>query len=109
MRFPTASGGFWSFISPLTRSGGKWSDVITGINQETVFSAILWDEDRFGTADPEDHEYFTDYIERYAEQGADVYLLEYTTDENLIKEIDAYCKEKGFTYYVSDSLELTFG
>ena len=97
-----------TYLDAYCRSGGKWSDVITGINQETVFSAILWDEDRFGTADPEDHEYFTDYIERYADQGADIYLLEYTTDENLIKEIDAYCKDNGFTYYVSDSLELTF-
>ncbi len=97
-----------TYLDAYCRSGGKWLDVITGINQETVFSAILWDEDRFGTADPEDHEYFTDYIERYADQGADIYLLEYTTDENLIKEIDAYCKDKGFTYYVSDSLELTF-
>jgi hypothetical protein len=36
-------------------------------------------------------------------------LKRVASSENLIKEIDAYCKEKGFTYYASDSLELTFG
>ena len=87
-------------------SGGNWSDIISGINQESVFSAILWDGDKFGTADPEDHEYFTDYIERYAALGADIYLLEYTTDKKLIKQIDEYCEKHDFKYYASDSLEL---
>ena len=85
---------------------GSWDKVITGINQETVFSKILWDSDEFGTADPEDHKYFTDYIERYGNLGADIYLLEYTTDKKLIKEIDDYCNSKGFKYYISDSIEL---
>ena len=85
---------------------GSWDKVITGINQETVFSKILWDSDEFGTADPEDHKDFTDYIERYGNLGADIYLLEYTTDKKLIKEIDDYCNSKGFKYYISDSIEL---
>ena len=94
------------YLDAYCASGGNWSDVITGINQESVFSAILWDGDKFGTADPEDHEYFTDYIERYAALGADIYLLEYTTDKKLIKQIDEYCEKHDFKYYASDSLEL---
>ena len=86
--------------------GGKWSDVITGINQESVFSTILWDENKFGRAEEEDHEYFVSYITRYGDQGAKIYLLEYTTDEELVGEIDAFCKEHGYTYFVSDSIEL---
>ena len=80
--------------------------MITGINQETVFSAILWDSDSFGTAEEEDHENFCDYIERYSALGTDIYLLEYTTDKKLISQIDSYCKRKGFDYYISDSIEL---
>lgn len=94
------------YLDAYCKSGGKWSDVITGINQETVFSKIIWNKNKFGTAGKEDHKYFTGYIERYAQQGADIYLLEYTKDEKLIKEIEQYCKEKGFGYYVSDSIEL---
>ena len=95
-----------TFLDAYCRKGGEWSDVITGINQESVFSKILWDEDKFGTADPEDHEYFTDYIERYAALGADIYLLEYTTNEELTADIKTYCNKNGFEYYISDSLEL---
>ncbi len=95
-----------SYLDAYCNSGGHWDDVITGINQESVFSKILWDEDKFGTAEAKDKEYFQDYIERYAAKGADIYLLEYTTDKNLIKEIKEYCEEKAFNYYISDSLEL---
>ena len=46
------------------------------------------------------------YIETYGEQGADIFLLEYTTDEKLIWEINKYCKEKDFQYYISSGIEL---
>ena len=94
------------YLDSYCEAGGAWDKVITGINQESVFSKILWDSDEFGTADPEDHKYFIYYIERYSELGADIYLLEYTTDKKLIKEIDEYCNRNGFYYYVSDSIEL---
>ena len=95
------------YLDAYCKSGGKWSDVITGINQETVFSKIIWNKkDKFGTASKKDHKYFVSYIERYAKKGADIYLLEYSRDKKLISKIKAYCKKKGFGYYVSDSVEL---
>ncbi|MBQ6016814.1 MAG: endo alpha-1,4 polygalactosaminidase [Clostridiales bacterium] len=94
------------YLDAYCAAGGSWDDVITGINQETVFSKINWEDDSFGRADAEDHLYFKDYIERYDALGADIYLLEYTTDEKLIKEINRYCVQKGFYYYISDSIEL---
>ncbi len=94
------------YLDSYCKNGGSWRDVITGINQETVFSKIIWDKNKFGRAGKEDHKYFLSYIERYAKQGADIYLLEYTKDKNLIKEIEEYCANKGFGYYVSDSVEL---
>ena len=95
-----------TFLDAYCEQGGKWDDVISGINQESVFSTILWDEGKFGTAEPEDHEYFVSYIDRYGSQGAEIYLLEYTIDEELVKEIKAFCEERGYTYYVADSIEL---
>ena len=95
-----------TYLDAYCGSGGQWSEVITGINQETVFSRILWDGDKFGTASQEDQEYFQDYIERYASKGADIYLLEYTRNKHLISDIHDYCLKNGFDYYISDSLEL---
>ena len=95
-----------TYLDAYCESGGQWNDVITGINQETVFSRILWDGDRFGIASQEDREYFQDYIEKYAAKGAEIYLLEYTRDKRLISEIQDYCHKNGFDYYISDSVEL---
>ena len=95
-----------AFLDAYCNNGGKYDDVITGINQETVFSKIQWNEDRFSEASAEDHEYFCDYVEKYGDMGAKIFLLEYTKDEKLISNIDEYCKNHGYLYYVSDSLEL---
>lgn len=86
---------------------GNCSDVVTGINQECVFTAVNWEDDSFIRAEDEDHEYFMEYIEKFGEMGTEVYLLEYTTDEALAAEIQDYCSEKGFSCYIADSLELT--
>ena len=95
-----------TYLDAYCSGSGQWNDVITGINQETVFSKILWDQDCFDTAAQEDRAYFQDYIERYAAKGADIYLLEYTRDNNLTREIREYCRKNRFHYYISDSLEL---
>lgn len=95
-----------TFLDAWCEQRGTWDQVITGINQESVFSAILWDEDKFGTSEDEDREYFISYITRYGDLGAEICLLEYTTDEDLIETIDQFCKEHSFLYYVSDSIEL---
>jgi len=79
---------------------------VAGISQETVYSKILWGEDKFSKNSETDRLYYMNYIEKYAQLGADICLLEYTRDYNLIKEIKKYCLERGFKYYVSDSIEL---
>ena len=112
MRFLTGTGkeviinGGDAFLDAYCRSGGKWDDVITGIDQEEVFSRIDFEKGTFSSSSTEDREYYMDYIERYAALGADVYLLEYTRSPALRKKIAAYCEKNGFEYYVSDSVEL---
>ena len=103
---PVLINGGDAFVDAYCAAGGRWDEVMTGINQETVFSKILWDEDRFGTASDEDRTYFMDYIERYAAKGADIYLLEYTKSSSLAAQIREYCQKNGFDYYISDSIEL---
>lgn len=94
------------YVTEYLHKKGKSPSVISGVNQETVFSKIYFDEDKFGRADEEDEEYFKEYIEECHDYGLDIYLLEYTTDPDIIDMIDKYCKEHNYLYYISDSLEL---
>ena len=95
-----------SFLDAYTANSGDLFDVVTGINQESVFTAIDWDRGEFTEATAEDREYFMEYVEKYSKLGVRVYLLEYTRDKDLSKQIKDYCGEHGFSYYISESLEL---
>ena len=95
-----------TFLDAYCSKLGVWSDVVTGVNQETVFSKIDWDDENHGVSDPEDRAYFTEYLERYSKAGVKVYLLEYTKDSSLKSDIDNYCKNKNYAYYISESIEL---
>ena len=96
-----------AFLDTYTENGGSFFDVADGINQECVFTSIDWDNESFGMAEAEDEEYFKAYIEKYAAQGAVIYLLEYSEDPQHVHSIvDDYCYDHKFAYYISDSLEL---
>lgn len=81
-------------------------DLIRGVNQECVYTTIDFRHDKFEVNSEENREYLEEYIIKVKKYGLDVYLLEYTTDEKVKKEIIKYCDKKGFKYYISKSLEL---
>ena len=93
------------FVDAYCGAGGDWKKILTGINQESVFSCINWDDGTFEKVE-EEHKYFTEYIERYGKQGADIFLLEYTKDPQLMQEIQDYCAENHYQYYITDRIEL---
>lgn len=82
------------------------SDIMSGVNQECLFSAIDFSTSSFEENNREEYEYFESYIERCAADHIDVYLLEYTTDEALIARIQDYCEKNQYFYYISSSIEL---
>lgn len=82
------------------------SDIMSGVNQECVFTAIDFSDSCFRESTEEDFRYFESYIEKCAADNMDVYLLEYTTDMQLVSEIKDYCEEKNYFFYISSSIEL---
>ena len=98
------------FVTEYLERFGSADGVFDAVNQETVFSKIIWDEkDKFDEQDSAEREYFQEYLEMVHEKGIDVYLLEYTKDKRLTRKIRKYCKEKGYRYYVSGTLNLDAG
>lgn len=93
------------FVTQLILDGK--SGLIDGVNQEGVFSSIKdYDNDVFVKQDKDETEYFTQYLDMAKKAGLDVYLLEYTTDSGIAKEVETYCGREGFRYYISCSLGL---
>lgn len=104
---PIIINGGDTFVSEYLSRYDRLDNVMDAVNQETVFSMIDWDKETFSKNDDEEREYFQEYLEEISPFLQDVYLLEYTADDELIKEIEYYCYNHCFKYYISNSLELT--
>lgn len=95
-----------NFVTKYIDEHGSFRDIADGVNQESVFSRIEWEGNAFSENAPEEQEYFREYVEKVADNGGDVYLLEYTTDSGLASKIREYCTLHHFMYYISSTLEL---
>lgn len=102
---PVLVNGADLFVSRLIDEEEEW--LIQGVNQETVFSRILdYDKDKFGQQPDKENKYYTEYLDMCKDTGMDVFLLEYTTDQDVEKKISRYCEKNGFRYYISKHVNL---
>lgn len=103
---PVIINGGDQFVKEYLERNEHMDDILTGVNQETVFSSINFEDRTLGTQREITQEYYIDYLELVEQEGKDIFLLEYTTDSDLVERIYDYSEEKGWTYYISDSIEL---
>ena len=95
-----------TYVTEYRERYGDINHIMTGVNQESVWSAIDFDKGTFYEQTKETRDYYCKYLEACQADGMDVYLLEYTTDKKLIQKIKKYCNEHDFHFYISNSLEL---
>ena len=101
--------GGQSFLDDYLATGGSAFDIVNAINQEEVFSVIDWDTMTLRGRMPDERSTYTEPLERDAELGIYVFLLEYTQHAGIENEIRNFCQSQGttnFQYYISDSIEL---
>ena len=95
-----------TYVTEYRERYGTIDHIMTGVNQESVWSAIDFDKGTFYEQTKETRDYYCKYLEDCQADGMNVYLLEYTTDKKLIQKIKKYCNEHDFHFYISNSLEL---
>lgn len=97
-----------TYVSAYLKKNKNLKAILDGVNQESVFSRIIdYENDTFGESEKEDLEYFQEYLAKVKKNKKKVYLLEYTKDKKMKKKIKKYCKKKGYSYYISDSIDLS--
>ena len=94
------------FVLRYMEENKNLDDILTGVNQETVFSTIHFESHTFGTQTKKEHSYYMNYLNKINEKKKEIYLLEYTTNNQLIKKINRYARKRGWGFYISDSIEL---
>lgn len=103
---PVIINGGDEFVSAYLQKNQQVDDILTGVNQETVFSAIDFVDNEFGKQTKENQKYYLNYLNTLEVAGKDIFLLEYTTNSELAKGIQKYATERGWKYYISNSIEL---
>lgn len=94
------------FVELYARRNNQVNDILTGVNQETVFSTINFEDQTFGIQTEAEKNYYVEYLNAMEDLDKDIFLLEYTTNSHLRKEIQDYSKERGWNVYISNSIEL---
>lgn len=82
------------------------SSLFDGINQETVFTKINFDNKSCGKQKESETTYFKNYLLKVKRQGLSVYLLEYNASKSLSKKIDDYCQVNNFLWYNAKDIDL---
>ena len=78
-------------------------------HQEEVFSYIEdYKFNVFGYQNEGDKTYYQYVAKKAKGLGKEIYFLEYGISDKLAEEVDAYCKDKGYHYYISSTVDLTF-
>jgi len=95
-----------SYVREYLNRYGNLDDILDGVNQESVYTSIDWDNDSFSVNPEDERAYFLDYLQLVMDDGKDAYALEYATDEDIVKDAKAFAKQHDYTVYVSKSLEL---
>ena len=104
--FVMVNGGA-EFLDDMNENNDNVFDDIWAYHQEEVFSRILdYEHGGFGTQSQEDKEYYQEISSKMKEKGKEVFYLEYTTDANLKTEIENYCKDNSYHYYISNNVDL---
>ncbi|HWQ97476.1 MAG TPA: endo alpha-1,4 polygalactosaminidase [Clostridia bacterium] len=104
---PVIINGGDVFVSRAVLDADAPNRVITGVNQECVFTNINFTTGALIRQDRENTEYYQAYLARCKEAGLDVFLTEYAkSDNHIIEAIKDYCEANGFRYYVSPSINL---
>ena len=95
-----------AYVSKYLEENGNLDGILDGVNQESVFTSIDFDNKSFAENDEDTRDYYLEYLNSVMSDGKKAYVLEYTDDDKLKDYVIKECHKKGFIVYVSDSIEL---
>ena len=95
-----------TYVAEYRERYGAIDQIMTGVNQESVWSSIDFDSGTFREQTSETRDYFCKYLETCKADGVEVYLLEYTTNQKLIQKIKDTARSKTFIFIFPVPLNL---
>ncbi len=94
------------YVAEYCAENRDTKNILDGVNQECVFTAINWENESFEESSDDAEQYYLEYLKNLESFGVKIYLLEYTTDEETERTIREKANKLGYSVYISDDLEL---
>lgn len=95
-----------TFVTKYSHSHKNLKPILTGVNQECVFTSIDFKHNTTTSQKPSVRKYFLSYLSKLKRYKVKIYLLEYTKKKSIIDKINTYCKKHKYIYYASPDIEL---
>lgn len=103
---PVIINGGDTFVTKYSHSHKNLHRILTGVNQECVFTFIDFKHNTTTSQKPSVRKFFLSYLSKLKRYKVKIYLLEYSKKKSIINKIRAYCNKHKYTYYISPDLEL---
>lgn len=103
---PVIINGGDTFVTKYSHSHKNLKPILTGVNQECVFTSIDFKHNTTTSQKPSVRKYFLSYLSKLKRYKVKIYLLEYTKKKSIINKIRAYCNKHKYTYYISPDIAL---
>ena len=85
---------------------GNLIDIADGVNQESVYTRINFNDGTLENNAQADRQYFLNYLSGIEKAGGRIFIIEYTADDDYALELRNIYDDLGYTLYISDSVEL---
>lgn len=87
-----------TFVTKYSHTHKNLKPILTGINQECVFTSIDFKRNTTTPQKPSVRKFFLSYLSKQKKYKVKIYLLEYTKQKSIINKIRAYCNKHKYTY-----------
>jgi uncharacterized protein (TIGR01370 family) len=72
-----------AYVSKYLEENGNLDGILDGVNQESVYTSIDFDNKSFAENDEDTRDYYLEYLNSVVSDGKKAYVLEYTDDDKL--------------------------
>jgi hypothetical protein len=99
------NGGF-EFFQTSINNNLNISNLVDGINHESVFTKIDFDNNRLVRNTRTERLYLLEYFKQFKEHDIQIYVIEYTKSNHLSNKIAYYYNKIGYEYYITNDISL---
>lgn len=105
-KLPIIANGGYNFFTKAINNKLILKNLVYGVNTESVYTDINFKNNTFILNSPKNRQYAIDYLNKLKALGLNIYIVEYSKNTTINKDIANFYNKLNFKYYISNNLSL---